>query len=114
MLMVESSSLTLAGTVAPPPPSSSSVRFHSSGGNRAPGEHCTEINTGGKRVPFSSTEHLMKIHLDKADKEHLLFHALEEKHARSTISSLFTRKTNQTDCGLNMSHYPSVSLTLPP
>ncbi|XP_071771056.1 zinc finger BED domain-containing protein 5-like [Centroberyx gerrardi] len=54
--------------------------------------------------PSCLKEHLTKIHLDNADKERPFFQALKEKHGRSTISSLFTRKTSQNDSGLVASY----------
>ncbi|XP_071394012.1 zinc finger BED domain-containing protein 5-like [Centroberyx affinis] len=54
--------------------------------------------------PSRLKEHLTKIHPDKADRERPFFQALKEKHGRSTISSLFARKTSQNDSGLVASY----------
>lgn len=65
---------------------------------------CEQVFSNEAMKPSRLKEHLNKIHPDKADKERPFFQALKEKHGRSTISSLFARKTTQTDSGLVASY----------
>lgn len=65
---------------------------------------CEHVFSNEGMKPSRLKEHLTKIHPDKADKERPFFQALKEKHGRSTISSLFARKTTQTDSGLIASY----------
>ncbi|XP_029296292.1 protein ZBED8-like [Cottoperca gobio] len=64
---------------------------------------CEKVFSNEALKPSCLQEHLIKMHPEKADKVPF-FQALKDKHGRRTISSLFSRKTSQSDSGLLASY----------
>lgn len=65
---------------------------------------CEQVFSNEAMKPSRLKEHLMKIHPDKANRERPFFQALKDKHGRRTISSLFAKKSSQSDSGLVASY----------